>query len=283
MKNAIGLLLIVSMVFSCKEGPKKETKENLSDFKIENPSNKIGLGKDITFIPLNPARGDKAPQAGAIYGNIRENVATGYIGKFKDGFSSPPHIHNITYRAIVISGELHNADEKAPTMWMPAGSFWTQPKGQAHITAAQGKNAMAYIEIDSGPYLVKPESEAFESSERAVNMHASNLIYLGDEESRLIGENCKATIAYLWQKVNGEMGYLLQLPAGFKGKIISEGSVFYGIVLNGNVMYTLPKADTPIGLDLGSHFESNTKAIHNISVNEASLVYIRTNSVFKIK
>ena len=281
MKRIIGLLVIAGFLFSCNEDQKTEKKPGISEIKIENPTNKVGLSKDLEFIPLNPARGDKAPQAGAIYGNIRDTVATGYVGKFKDGFSSPPHIHNITYRAIVMNGELHNADENAPKMWMPTGSVWTQPKGQPHITAAQGENAMAYIEIDSGPYLVWPEDKIFETDEKPINIHVSNMIYLGKDESRLIGENCDAKIAFIWEKKNGEDGYLLKLPAGFNGKIHSEGSIFYGIVIKGNVIYTMPNTDNA-RLDQGSHFESTAEAIHTIATNEETLVYIRTNRGFEI-
>ncbi|WP_346992732.1 DUF4437 domain-containing protein [Alteromonas gracilis] len=46
--------------------------------------------------------------------------------RFKEGFSSPPHIHNITYRGIVIDGEMHNSDPDAKAMWMPVNSYWTQ-------------------------------------------------------------------------------------------------------------------------------------------------------------
>ncbi|OHX64562.1 DUF4437 domain-containing protein [Flammeovirga pacifica] len=283
MKIIISLLVVACFVLSCQEEQKEEKEQEVSRLEIDNSTNKVGLSKDIKFIPLNPARGDKAPQAGAIYGNIRKDVATGYIGKFKNGFSSPPHIHNITYRAIVMNGELHNADEKAPKMWMTTGSIWTQPKGQSHITAAQGENAMAYIEIDSGPYLVKHEGEAFESDEKPINMHASNVIYLGKSESKLIGENCDAKIAYVWEKKNGENGYLLKLPTGFKGNVYSEGSIFFGIIISGKVAYTMPDSGKIIGLDQGSHFESKTKAIHDISTNEESLVYIRTNARFMIE
>lgn len=36
---------------------------------------------------------------------------------------------------------------------MPLGSFWTQPSGEVHITAAKGEENIAYVEIDSGPDL----------------------------------------------------------------------------------------------------------------------------------
>ena len=48
----------------------------------------------------------------------------------------------------------------AKEMWMPAGSFWTQPRGESHITAASGDSNVAYIEIEDGPYLVRPVDDA---------------------------------------------------------------------------------------------------------------------------
>lgn len=65
--------------------------------------------------------------------------------RFNPGFSSPPHIHNITYRGIVIEGLLHNDDPTAESMWLPAGSFWTQPAGEDHITAANAQSNMIYL------------------------------------------------------------------------------------------------------------------------------------------
>lgn len=283
MKKIVGILVVSSLIFSCQEQKKTQNREVIDEVKIENPTNQIGLSSELEFIPLNPDRGDKAPQAGAIYGNIRENVATGYIGKFKDGFSSPPHIHNITYRAIVMNGEMHNDDKNAPVMWMPTGSIWTQPKGQPHITSAKGDNAMAYIEIDSGPYLVKPVSESFESEESPINISASNVVYLGNEESELIGKKSNAEIAYTWKKKNGENGYLLKLPAGFNGKILSNGNVFYGIIIKGRIAYSMPNSEKSTELDQGSHFRSEEKAVHDISTNEVSIIYIRTNDKFTVE
>ena len=92
----------------------------------------------VEFQPLNPARGDASPKAGVLWGDIRENQSTGSIIEFVDGFSSPPHIHNVTYRGVVISGFVHNDDPNASEQWMGPGSFWIQPAGAPHITAASG-------------------------------------------------------------------------------------------------------------------------------------------------
>ena len=131
--------------------------------------------QDVDWSPLNPARGDKSPQAANLWGDRTEDGATGFLVKFVDGFSSPPHIHNVTYRGVVIAGEVHNDDPDAANMWMPNGSFWTQPAGEVHITAVGPTGGTAFLEIQSGPYLVRPSIEAFDNGERPINMEARNL------------------------------------------------------------------------------------------------------------
>ena len=142
-----------------------------SESKVPNPSEEPAVTvvsvSEVKWEQLNPARGDKSPQAGTLWGDRKGAVPTGFLAKFVDGFSSPPHIHNATYRAVVISGRIHNDDPEAARMWMPAGSFWTQPRGEVHITAAKGEANVALVEIDQGPYLVLPTEEAFDSGERA--------------------------------------------------------------------------------------------------------------------
>lgn len=89
----------------------------------EKPTNRVLLSSEIDWQQLNPARGDQSPQAGTIWGDRNDTVSTGFLAKFVDVFSSPPHIHNVTYRAVVIKGLIHNDDPNAEHMWMKAGSF----------------------------------------------------------------------------------------------------------------------------------------------------------------
>lgn len=89
-------------------------------------ASEVLLQSDVQWTPLNPARGDQSPQAGTLWGDRTNSGASGFLVQFVDGFSSPPHIHNVTYRGVVISGLIHNDDPKAEKMWMPEGSFWTQ-------------------------------------------------------------------------------------------------------------------------------------------------------------
>ncbi len=160
-KHILFLFIYLGFV-SCDNNKKRKNEpENTIAEPIENPTNSVLLSSEIVWEKLNPARGDQSPKAGTLWGDRNGEVATGFLAKFADGFSSPPHIHNVTYRAVVIKGSIHNDDPEALHMWMKPGSFWTQPRGESHITAARGQENIALVEIDKGPYFVKPIEEAF--------------------------------------------------------------------------------------------------------------------------
>lgn len=238
---------------------------------------------DVTWGYLNPARGDASPRSANLWGDCNNEGTSGFLVKFKDGFSSPPHIHNVTYRGVVISGLLHNDDPKAKETWLPAGSFWTQPAGEAHITAAKGEHNIAYIEIDSGPYLVKPESEAFDNGERPVNVDPSNVVWLDASDiAWLPASDNGAKVAFLWSardedKLNGT---LLKLPAGFLGKLQSEVSTLHAVVIKGKLgAFEIKKA-----LTAGSYFSLDKKQSITLSsgTENESIIYIRTNGKYDV-
>ncbi len=194
MKKTICLLLVIGILNSCSN-PKYDPKEE--SILIENPTNKVLLSSKIVWEKLNPARGDQSPQAGTIWGDRKGTVATGFLVKFIDGFSSPPHIHNVMYRAVVVKGLVYNDDPNAENMWMQPGSFWTQPSGESHITSAKGKKNIALVEIDKGPYLVKSITETFDNKERPINIDASNIVWLNNMETNWIDSKSKAQISFL--------------------------------------------------------------------------------------
>lgn len=282
MTKRIYLLLIIGLLNSC-ENPKEESKVNGAVI-IENPTNTVLLSSDIIWEKLNPARGDQSPQAGTIWGDRKGKVATGFLAKFIDGFSSPPHIHNVTYRAVVIKGLVHNDDPNAENMWMKPGSFWTQPVGESHITSAKGEENIALVEIDNGPYLVKPTSEAFDSGERPINIEASNIIWLNHEKTTWVDSNSKGEISFLSDnKVLKSL--FVKLPKDYKGEIQTEGSTFHAVVIKGELNYLMPQNKELKTLDIGSYFGSTDKAIHVITnKSEKEIVlYVRTNGKIKVK
>ncbi len=236
---------------------------------------------DLTVVPvaevpwghLNPARGDKSPRAGALWGDRTKPGPAGFLVRFDEGFSSPPHIHNVSYRGVVIEGLAHNDDPGAASMWMPAGSYWTQPKGEAHITAARAPINIAYIEIDDGPYLVLPVDEAFDSGERPINIDPSNLVWLDAQ-----ADSAGAKIAHLWGDPDGgaRSGALVQLPAGFRGTIHADAGPFHVVVVQG--MPTLEHRGG-VTLEPGSYFggDADTARAIPLRAGAPSIIYIRSN------
>ena len=255
-------------------------------------ASEIVLASELEWSPLNPARGDASPQAATIWGDRNGTEATGFLVKFEQGFSSPPHIHNVTYRGVVIDGLVHNDDPNAENMWMPKGSFWTQPAGEAHITSAEEKSNIAYIEIDEGPYLVQPQEEAFDNGERPVNVDASNIVWLNasnlNSSDRAKGSNSlsKAQVAFLWGNPQDREPYgsMIKLPADFKGKIRSYGSDFRAVVIEGQPNYIASKGKDIKNLEAGSYFSSQGKSTHQLTsdAEAESIIYVRTNGKFDI-
>lgn len=280
-KTALYLTALLGVFASCTHQPEEPTETVVSET-IENPTNTVLLSSEIVWEKLNPARGDESPQAGTIWGDRHAEVPTGFLAKFVDGFSSPPHIHNATYRAVVIKGNIHNDDPAAANMWMKPGSFWTQPKGESHITSAQGEENIALVEIDKGPYLVLGIEEAFDNGERPVNIDASNVVWLNSQKSNWIAENSEAEISFLWD-ANGSRGLFVKLPKGYKGFIKTEGTELHAVVIQGDLNYTLPQNQETKMLDPGSSFSATSKAVHTVSAtNNDVVLYIRTNGNIKI-
>lgn len=241
----------------------------------------VVLAQDVSWGYLNPQRGDKSPGAADLWGDRTADTETGMLVRFDKGFSSPPHIHNITYRGIVINGLMHNAHPSAAKSWLPAGSFWTQPAGQDHVTAANADKNLIYLEIDHGPYLVKPSSEKFDNGEHSINIHSSNLVWLNHTQSSLIDAE-KVSISYLWQKENGAStkGALLKLQPGFSGQLNVGKQGVRGVVISGNVSLSPEGKSSWQAVQPGSYFRGNGE--NNILLNSEaeSIVYVRFSDTF---
>ncbi len=249
------------------------------------PENKLVKRSDVEFIPLNPARGELGPKAGKLWGDIRADVPSGVLVKFVDGFESPPHIHNITYRAVVISGAVHNDDPAAEKMWMEPGSFWTQPPGENHITAAKGENSMIFLEILSGPYLVKPADEAFDSGERPINVAARNIMWLEAEDAEWV-DDAGPEMAYLWGSVedNEKNGTFVKLPSGYSGELSTSAPMMRVVTIQGRASIQLSGESETHSLDPGSYFGSQGQAAHQLSCDsdEECVLYLHTEGKYQL-
>ncbi|QEG43188.1 DUF4437 domain-containing protein [Roseimaritima ulvae] len=250
----------------------------------------IVLPSEIQWQFLNPARGDAAPSAGTLWGDQTQDGESGFLVKFKDGFSSPPHIHNITYRGIVIAGKLHNDDPQAEPMWMPAGSWWVQPAGEVHITAAQTPS-VGYVEIQSGPYLVKAPEQAFDNGERPINVDATNIVWLDAADTTWIEEEdsseptATARLTFLWGNPDGEqaVGTMLKLPAGFEGQLQTNSPSLRVVVIEGLLSLQLDESEKAKALPTGSYFGSSAPSTHHFYCDAECLLYVRTKGKFTLK
>ena len=240
--------------------------------------------EDVQWGYLNPLRGDQSPGAADLWGDRTQDTASGMLVRFNKGFASPAHIHNITYRAIVIAGQMHNDDPKAERMWMPPGSFWTQPAGENHTTAANSPNNLIYLEIDSGPYLVEPSANEFDNGERAINLHRDNSVWLNNRELENIHvAGVEAT--YLWGDTSSLHGTMIKLPAGFSGRIVTPASEFRAVVVAGTVVYQASTNRPSKTLRPGSYLESAGDASLSLSNpnDTVATVYIRTNAHYLVE
>ena len=281
MKKYIITATLLVLFSSCKYDADKNDHAS-----IKEVTNNVILSSDIKWEMLNPARGDKSPKAGTIWGDRKGTEATGFLAKFVKGFSSPPHIHNVSYRGIVITGSIHNDDPNAEKMWMPPGSYWTQPEGEAHITAANEIENMAYIEIEKGPYLVFSTEEAFDNGERPLNIDKSNVIWLDASDITWIQQNQKndVKVAFLWgnQQDGDVKGRLIKLPAGFSGEINSLSKTLRAVVIQGETKYQIPGDDKIQTLDPGSSFSSEGESKHILSNKTETIIYVRTDGKLEI-
>jgi hypothetical protein len=243
--------------------------------------NKVISTSDIQWGLLNPLRGEKSPRAADLWGDRTKGVGTGMLVKFNNGFSSPPHIHNITYRGVVIKGLMHNDDPAAATTWMPTGSFWTQPAGEEHITSANGEENLIYLEIDSGPYLVKPSKEAFDNGERPINIDQGNLVWLSINDSSWVNGG-DAQISYLWGDTSGKNGTFVKLPAEFNGYI--EGmSQLKAVLVKGMANYRWNKQGSEVKLSPSSFFSSSEQGKHYLNTQSEVVLYINSMGKYHVK
>ncbi|WP_289032293.1 DUF4437 domain-containing protein [uncultured Roseibium sp.] len=241
----------------------------------DNQSHEVVQSSAVEFQPLNPARGDASPQVGVLWGDIREDVPTGTLLRFQPGFSSPPHIHNITYRAVVISGAVHNDDPAAEPMWIGPGSFWTQPAGEVHITAARDGVGVstAFLEILEGPYLVQPKERTFANGELPINVDSGNIVWIEandvtwvDAPGASSGDGAPQ-MAFLWGNPSDgqKNGTLLKLPAGFEGSITGGDTWMRAVVIKGSATHQVGADRKAKALDTGSYFGSKSPIKHEVS------------------
>ncbi|MEO1575749.1 MAG: DUF4437 domain-containing protein [Pseudomonadota bacterium] len=233
-------------------------------------------------MPLNPARGDASPQAGVLWGDIREDRPSGVLLKFADGFTSPPHIHNITYRAMVIRGAIHNDDPDAPMNWMHPGSFWTQPAGDVHITAARpGAPGVAFLEILEGPYLVQPVERAFDNGEHAVNLEYADMQWQPFPQPPNADAGATRDVVYtpLWRRSRAGKTSAMAVRMAPGARVEIQGDELKAVVIAGVAELVVPDEVAAVKLAAGGYMASDDVSLrHRFTCRSdvPCVLYLRT-------
>ena len=278
MRSSLQWIALAAVASGCASAPVTATAPEPTPPADERPATVV-LASEVEWQPLNPARGDASPRAATLWGDRNGAGPTGFLVRFVDGFASPPHIHNVSYRGVVVRGLVHNDDPNADAMWMSTGSFWTQPKGAVHITAAKGPDTVAYIEIDEGPYLVRPVDAAFSSEERPVNVHTSNVVWM---DASSIGWSAQTDIAFLWGDPNGDQpsGLFVKLPEGSTAMMRGNGATFRAVVIGGRPKHVAGEVAATLGP--GSHFSSDGSMQISCAAGEDCMFYVRSGGAFQV-
>ena len=253
------------------------------------PSVEVVTRDDFRLIPLNPLRGDASPRAGVLWGDLREDVPTGAIIQFAPDFASPPHIHNITYRAVVLDGMVHNDDPDAEDMWMGPGSFWTQPAGEVHVTAVGPPGGTAFLEIFSGPYLVQPSADAFDNGERPINMEQRNVVWLDASDVTWVeqdGSGAGLEMAFLWGSPSpgASNGTFVKLPPQFTGEVNTGGNDIKSVVVQGAVEHIAQPHTERRDLATGSYFGSSGDVAHSVTCTSSTecVLYVHAVGTYQV-
>ena len=179
----------------------------------------------------------------------------------------------------MIEGLIHNDDPAAAEMWMPKGSFWTQPAGESHITSAKGDVNIALVEIDAGPYLVKPVEQSFDKGEKPVNIVANNIVWVPPPGFEL-ADNAPQ-IAYLWGALapRQQNGTFLRIPQGVTVNVSVPLLPFKAVVISGQIDHNEYHHGI---LNPGSYIGSVTYAEHIIQAHQETILYINTYGQYQV-
>lgn len=281
MRIFLALTLLTILTAGCASS--QFGSDSITPKLAKQPASNVISISEVQWEPLNPARGANSPMAATLWGNRAGPGPSGFLLKPVDGFKSPPHIHNIAYRGVVINGTIHNDAPQANEKYMTVGSFWTQPAGGVHITAAKGNDILAYIEVED-EFGVLPADMAFHSEENPININSSNIVWVN--QSGIPASANELKFAYLWGNPQDDQlsGTLVKLPAGFAGMISNSGSDLHAVVIEGQPTFHVPDETDAKTLEPGSYFGSKRESAHQVSCEEVDdcIIYVRMEGKFQI-
>ena len=128
---------------------------------IAAADNQPSISTPVTKIQFGPTgvKDGKTGEllAGPVYGNLGKGPHGTFI-RMPAGFVSSAHNHTGAYWGIVISGVAANGVPGAADVQLPAGSYWYQKGGEAHVTKClAGHECLFFISQDT-PFDYVPDA-----------------------------------------------------------------------------------------------------------------------------
>jgi quercetin dioxygenase-like cupin family protein len=187
---------------------------------------------DHTWMPLDPAAGDKSPLVTPAWGNNMFD-ASGFFLKLRAGSSISLHTHTSDYHGVVIAGSVTNPqDGQRNGVALPPQSYWYQPGGVAHTTACnKGHDCIAFVHF-TGTRDLAPAKPAKGATidPRYVELRAKDLAW------EPLDANKGWQRARLWgDPTSGPSGMLIKIPAGSETFWHFHKSDYHAVVLAGTV------------------------------------------------
>jgi hypothetical protein len=113
-------------------------------------SSRVVLTSEVKWTYLNPARGDKAPMAGTLWGTPQDGQLNGTLVKLPAGFTGKIHSHASTFRAVVIQGQpLYQMPGETDVKALVPDSYFSSKGERVHqISSKVGADNIIYVRTD---------------------------------------------------------------------------------------------------------------------------------------
>lgn len=132
MLNRCILILLVLTHYGCASMAGIQPRD-VEGAPAELTGMRIVPASDVDWTDLNPARGALSPRAATLWGDRGGDEHTGFLVRFADGFSSPPHIHDVA--ALKFFGELREEE-----------NFPACPQGEAEVRREVQGGSSTFLE-----------------------------------------------------------------------------------------------------------------------------------------
>lgn len=245
------------------------------DLAFDGPEGDISIvvEEDVAFIKISPF---------ARFGSGQGDFTTGAhgtFGIFGAAQASPPHTHSGRYYAVVLEGgEMNNpfgTEEAAPTL--PAGSFWSVPADEEHVTACLDPNQECnfFFHAPAAFDFFPLESLTEERSDVAQAIPLDELSF-----SEL--DPFEATAVVWGEPKSGPFGLIARVEAGENTGDFASRNGFTLVPVSGELEIAEGDAETSLLVGALLEVEANTPLNIDCASNADCIFYLFSDQLLDI-